>query len=98
VLRVGIPAQSYLAGVFNTTALSGFVFGFFPKDFITGLLKPLVFGAIIALTACYYGINAKGGTEGVGLATTRAVVTSSILILASDYFITQLMLVILPPG
>lgn len=97
-LRVGIPAQSYMNGVFNTTALSGFVFGFFPKDFVTGLFKPFVFGGIIALTASYYGLNTKGGTEGVGLSTTRAVVTSSVLILAADYFITQLMLAVLPPG
>ena len=97
-LRVGIPMQSYMNGVFNTTALSGFVFGFFPKDFVTGLFKPFVFGGIIALTASYYGLNTKGGTEGVGLSTTRAVVTSSVLILAADYFITQLMLAILPPG
>jgi phospholipid/cholesterol/gamma-HCH transport system permease protein len=97
-IRVGIPAQSYMNGVFNTTALNGFVFGFFPKDFVTGMLKPFVFGGIIALTASYYGLNTKGGTEGVGLSTTRAVVTSSVLILAADYFITQLMLTVLPPG
>ena len=98
VLRIGVSADAYLQGVLNTLAQSGFLFGFFPKDFVSGLLKPLVFGAIITLTACFYGLNTKGGTEGVGLAATRAVVTCSVLILAADYFLTQLLLVVLPPG
>ena len=98
VLRIGIPAEAYMQGVLNTSALSGFVFGIFPKDFVSGLFKPFVFGGIISLTACYYGLNTKGGTEGVGIAATRSVVTCSVLILATDYFITQLLLVLLPPG
>jgi len=98
VFRIGITADAYLQGVLNTLAESGFAFGFFPKDFITGLIKPLVFGAILAHTAAYYGLNTRGGTEGVGLAATRAVVTSSVLILAVDYFLTQLLLVVLQPG
>lgn len=98
VLRIGISTDAYLQGVLNTLAQSGFVLGFFPKDFVSGLLKPFMFGAIITLTASYYGLNTKGGTEGVGLAATRSVVTCSILILAMDYFLTQLLLVVLPPG
>jgi phospholipid/cholesterol/gamma-HCH transport system permease protein len=97
VFRIGLSADGYMQGVFNTTAVSGFVFGIFPTDFVSGLLKPFVFGGIIAVTASYYGLNTKGGTEGVGLATTRAVVTSSVLILAADYFLTQLLLVVVPP-
>lgn len=96
VFKVQVPADAYLRGVWNTLAQSGFVFGFFPRDFVGGLLKPLVFGGIISLTGCYYGLAARGGTEGVGTATTRAVVTSSILVLAVDYFLTQLLFVILP--
>jgi phospholipid/cholesterol/gamma-HCH transport system permease protein len=98
VFRIGITADAYLQGVLNTLAESGFVLGFFPKDFVTGLLKPLVFGAILAHTAAFYGMSTRGGTEGVGLAATRAVVTSSVLILAVDYFLTQLLLVLLQPG
>lgn len=98
VFRIGIPVDAYMQGVLNTSALSGFVFGVFPKDFVSGLFKPFVFGGIIALTSSYYGLNTKGGTEGVGLAATRSVVTCSVLILATDYFITQLLLVVLPPG
>lgn len=97
VFRIGLSADSYMQGVYNTTAISGFVFGIFPRDFVSGLLKPFVFGGIIAITASYFGLNTKGGTEGVGLATTRAVVTSSVLILAADYFLTQLLLVLVPP-
>jgi phospholipid/cholesterol/gamma-HCH transport system permease protein len=98
VFRIGITADAYLQGVLNTLAQSGFLFGFFPKDFASGLIKPLVFGGIITHTACYYGLNARGGTEGVGLAATRAVVTSSVLILAVDYFLTQLLLIVLRSG
>ena len=96
VYNLQVPADAYLRGVWGTLADSGFVFGFFPVDFVGGLLKPLVFGGIIALTGCYYGLAARGGTEGVGTATTRAVVTSSILVLMVDYFLTQLLMVFLP--
>ena len=96
VFRIGISTDAYMQGVFNTTALSGFVLGIFPRDFVSGLLKPFVFGGIIALTASYYGLNTQGGTEGVGLAATRAVVACSVLILAMDYFLTQLLLVLMP--
>jgi phospholipid/cholesterol/gamma-HCH transport system permease protein len=50
---------------------AGFSFGFIPNDFIQGLVKPFVFGGIITTTACYYGLATTGGTEGVGVATTR---------------------------
>ena len=98
IFRIGITADAYMQGVLNTLAQSGFLLGFFPKDFASGLLKPLVFGGIITLTSCYYGLNTRGGTEGVGIAATRSVVTCSVLILAVDYFLTQLTLVILRPG
>jgi phospholipid/cholesterol/gamma-HCH transport system permease protein len=98
VLRIGISADAYIQGVLDTLATTGFIFGIFPQDFVSGLLKPVVFGAIITLTASFYGLNTKGGTEGVGLAATRSVVTCSVLILAADYFITQLLLVVLPSG
>ena len=98
VFRIGIPADVYIEGVLNTLAQGGFVLRVVPKDFITGLMKPFIFGGIIALTACYYGLNTKGGTEGVGEAATRSVVTCSVMILATDYFITQLLLIVLPPG
>jgi phospholipid/cholesterol/gamma-HCH transport system permease protein len=60
------------------------------RDVFTGLLKPLLFGFIIATIGCYYGMSARGGTQGVGRATTQAVVASSILIIVVDFFVTRL--------
>jgi phospholipid/cholesterol/gamma-HCH transport system permease protein len=58
------------------------------SDVVSGLAKTVFFGAIIAVVSCYQGFQTTGGAEGVGRATTRAVVWSSILILVSDYFLT----------
>ena len=65
------------------------------KDIFTGLFKTLIFAAIICITACFEGMRVEGGAEGVGSATTKAVVTSFLLIIVSDalftiifYFIT----------
>jgi len=60
------------------------------EDFYTGLLKSVVFGMIIAIIGCYQGFHTQGGAEGVGKATTKAVVMSSLLILIANYFITAL--------
>ena len=92
---VGLPAAQYWRTVWDQIASDGFTFRYIPNDFIQGLSKPLVFGGIISITACYFGLNTTGGTEGVGIATTKTVVTSSILILIVDYFITQLLLSVL---
>ncbi len=59
------------------------------KDIITGLIKASIFGFIINLMGCYHGYRSKGGASGVGVATTNAVVTASILILFSNYFATE---------
>jgi phospholipid/cholesterol/gamma-HCH transport system permease protein len=58
------------------------------NDLFTGLLKAIFFGMIIATISCYQGFSADGGAEGVGRATTKAVVLSSLTILISNYFIT----------
>jgi len=58
------------------------------NDLYSGLLKALVFGMIIAIISCHQGFSAEGGAEGVGRATTKAVVVSSLTILISNYFIT----------
>ncbi|MGH7621437.1 MAG: ABC transporter permease [Gemmatimonadaceae bacterium] len=47
---------------------------------------------MIAITGCFFGLNTKGGTEGVGIATTRTVVVASVLILVIDYSLTQVLL------
>ena len=59
-------------------------------DILGGLYKAFVFGFIIATVSCYFGYYTSGGTEGVGRATTNSVVTSSMLILISDYFLTAI--------
>ena len=61
-------------------------------DAVQGLAKPFVFGLIIATVGCYQGLRVKGGTQGVGRATTTAVVVSSVFILVVDTFITKLLL------
>jgi phospholipid/cholesterol/gamma-HCH transport system permease protein len=60
-------------------------------DITSGLIKAAVFGFIIALMGCYHGFNSKGGAQGVGRATTDAVVSSAILILAANFALTSLL-------
>jgi phospholipid/cholesterol/gamma-HCH transport system permease protein len=76
------------ANQFWTSAYQALRFG----DVFMGLGKPVVFGFIIASVGCYYGVTAKGGTQGVGRATTQAVVSASVLIVVSDFFITKLLM------
>jgi phospholipid/cholesterol/gamma-HCH transport system permease protein len=59
------------------------------EDVVSGLVKAAVFGFLIALMGCYHGYNSRGGAQGVGAATTNAVVSASILILTFNYFITE---------
>ena len=58
-------------------------------DVVSGLVKAAVFGFIVALMGCYHGYHSRGGAEGVGQATTYAVVSASILILLSNYMLTE---------
>ena len=58
-------------------------------DVVSGLIKAAVFGFIVAIFGCYHGYNSKRGAQGVGAATTNAVVSSSIMILISNYILTQ---------
>ena len=85
----------YLVG----TAKLGFNYGSYlkstvdylePMDVISGLVKAAVFGFLLALMGCYHGYHSKGGAQGVGAATTNAVVSASVLILAANYLITEL--------
>jgi len=61
-------------------------------DLMQGLAKPLVYGFILATVGCYKGLTVRGGTQGVGRATTQAVVVSSVLIIVADVFLTKLAL------
>jgi phospholipid/cholesterol/gamma-HCH transport system permease protein len=59
-------------------------------DFTQGLLKPFVFAFVVALMGCYYGLRASGGTQGVGRATTQAMVWASVLIFVLTFFLTRI--------
>lgn len=73
---------------FWTRAINALEFG----DLMQGISKPVVFGLIVATVGCYKGLTVRGGTQGVGRATTEAVVVSSVLILVSNLFLTKLAL------
>jgi phospholipid/cholesterol/gamma-HCH transport system permease protein len=61
-------------------------------DVAGGLIKAAIFGGLVTLISCYKGFHASGGAKGVGVATTEAVVMSSVLILVSDYFLSAAMI------
>ena len=64
----------------------------YTEDLWMGLIKPFVLGFVIVTTACHVGLRAKGGTQGVGEATTVAVVTGSVSVIAVDFFVTKLLI------
>ena len=64
-----------------------------PMDVISGIVKAAAFGFLIGLMGCYHGYYANHGAQGVGTATTNAVVSSSILILVANYLLTELFFV-----
>ena len=68
---------------------------FDPHDIYGGLIKSFVFGAIIAISGCYYGFSTTGGAEGVGTATMKAVVACCVMILVADYFLAEVIFRIL---
>ena len=79
VFKLGFNPQAYLNGTWQHLETT---------DVVSGLVKAAVFGLIIALMGCYQGYHSRGGAQGVGRATTYAVVSASILILVVDYLIT----------
>lgn len=79
--KLGFNAGSYLKNTIDFLET---------LDVVSGLVKAGVFGFIIALMGCYHGFHSKGGAQGVGKATTDAVVSASILILVANYFVTEL--------
>jgi phospholipid/cholesterol/gamma-HCH transport system permease protein len=91
-----------IIGVFGGYLVAIYKFGFNPEayltrtqqyletsDVVSGLIKAAVFGFVVSLMGCYHGYYSRGGAQGVGQATTYAVVSASILILVLDYGITQ---------
>ena len=80
-LKLGFGSVEYLNNTFQYLET---------MDVVSGLTKAAVFGFIVALMGCYHGFNSERGAQGVGVATTRAVVTASILILTANYIVTEL--------
>ena len=76
----GLPMDQFLTAVRE---------GITTDDIIGGVIKPLVFGLIIASIACYKGLSTDGGTVGVGRATTKSVVTASIVVIIADFFLSR---------
>ncbi len=92
-----VVAKASIGVSFNTFA-SGLKLLFRYQDLIGGLMKTFVFGAIIAHMGCYHGFVTRGGAEGVGRATMRAVVSSCLLVLISNYLLASLIFrIIFPP-
>lgn len=87
VHKLGISSNMYLQVTYDALLC---------KDLFTGLFKAVFFGMIIAFVGCYEGFNVRGGAEGVGQATTRAVVSTFILIIIADCFFTALFYFIFP--
>jgi phospholipid/cholesterol/gamma-HCH transport system permease protein len=86
-LEYGIPAQFFLRSSLQVVQMS---------DLFSGLGKTPVFGFLIAIVGCHFGLRTTGGTEGVGRATTRTVVVVSIAILIADFMLTKLFVAFLP--
>ncbi|HEY0182259.1 MAG TPA: ABC transporter permease [Rhodopila sp.] len=80
-LKLGFNVDTYVTNTVNFVQMN---------DVVSGLAKAAVFGFLISLMGCYQGYNSKGGAQGVGSATTLAVVSASILILAFDYVMTEM--------
>jgi phospholipid/cholesterol/gamma-HCH transport system permease protein len=82
-VEYGVGGHLFLSGVYDFVTIA---------DFLTGLLKSAVYALIIGIFACHAGMRAHGGTEGVGRATTRAVLSSALGVLAADVVLTRLLI------
>ena len=74
---------------------SSIIDGLYMDDAIMGLVKPFCLGYVIVTIGCHVGLRAKGGTQGVGRATTAAVVAASVAVIAVDFFVTRLLISLL---
>ncbi|MCQ2410206.1 MAG: ABC transporter permease, partial [Elusimicrobiaceae bacterium] len=79
---LGVPGEVYLTDITTFMGVS---------DFMHGFIKSFIFAFMIGTVCCYKGISTRGGAEGVGKATTGAVVTTIVLILVLDYFLTAIL-------
>ena len=79
----------------TTVFWNNVVAGLYVQDIWMGVIKPFFLGFVIVSIGCHVGLRAKGGTQGVGRATTNAVVAGSVLVLAVDFLITKILIVLL---
>ncbi len=86
-LQFSLPAGFFLSTALDATFLA---------DFWNGYLKTPIFGMIIALVGCHYGLSTRGGTQGVGRSTTHAVVVTSVSILLADFGLTNFFAFLIP--
>lgn len=96
-----------LSGIFGSMLMADIELGIKPRlfvssitvymsvsDFLSGIIKTVFFGIIVAIVGCYIGMNAEGGTQGVGRATTLTVVVSLVLIIIGDFILTKIFLLL----
>jgi phospholipid/cholesterol/gamma-HCH transport system permease protein len=82
-VQYGLSLSMFFQGALEVVTLA---------DFLSGVLKGLVFGGIIGLVGCFKGLTVEGGTEGVGRATTQTVAVTAVTVTLADFFITKLTL------
>ena len=85
-LSFGIPVSFFMASALDTVWV---------QDFLSGVAKTPIFGFLIAILGCHYGMTTRGGTEGVGRSTTTSVVVVSISVLVADSILTQMLMSLL---
>ena len=86
VYQLRVPSSLYWSSVIE---------GLYLEDAWMGLLKPFVLGFLIVTIGCHVGLGARGGTQGVGRATTNAVVAASVAVIAADFFVTRLLVTLM---
>jgi phospholipid/cholesterol/gamma-HCH transport system permease protein len=84
--QLQVAASVYWSNVFD---------GLYIDDVWMGLIKPFVLGFLLVSIGCHVGLRAKGGTQGVGRATTAAVVTGSVAVLVADFLVTKVLIAFL---
>ena len=91
----GSIISSWQLHVASSVYWSNVIEGLVISDLWMGLIKPFVLGFIIVTIGCHVGLRASGGTQGVGRATTNAVVSASVAVLATDFLVTKLLITLL---
>lgn len=91
MIAAGMAVAVYQLGLAPQDFLTFAADGVRPLDFVHGQVKGLLFGAIICTVSCWYGFHCEDGPEGVGRATNRAVVTSAVLVVILNYFLSEIM-------